>query len=140
MLASLAGRGHPRTGEARDLAVLDAVDAATPDGCGNQPLAGDSTAAGAYDAMAGVLVDDRLRVYAGVGTCAQYLAVEGHVITAAAGTPADCGGRVPSYDAMDVTYSLLAGLAFAPPAFGDNVDAPAHAMVTAFPYLDTPHN
>jgi hypothetical protein len=123
---------------AKNLAIYDSVDTPTPNGCGNQPLAGGSKAAGAYDALAAVLADDRLRVYGGTGTCAKYLHVEASVVGST--TPADCGGRKPSYDAMDVTYSFLVGLAFDPPAFGDNVATPASAQVTTFPYLAAPNN
>src|SRR5205823_1950885 len=80
------------------LAILDALDKpdnATPAnaGCGNQVAipANQKQMAGAYDLLASVLADDRLRVFTGgSGGCAVYLAVE---LNALVVTNLDCGGR-----------------------------------------------
>lgn len=115
---------------ARSLAVYDALDGA----CGNQLLAsGDGP--DRYDALAGLLADDRLWIDTRQGTCSRYLAVE----AAAAGLDesADCGGRTPSMDVIDTTYSLLARGTF--DGVTDGVDAdPDGPAPAAFPYVRAP--
>jgi len=108
------------------LGIYDSLDAT----CGNQfAVATASTAAGAYDALATVLVNDVLLVNMGSGTCDQYLAVE-------AGVAADCGGRHPKYDVIDTTYSVLAIGALS--GVGDTVDSDDMMHPSAFPYLAAP--
>jgi hypothetical protein len=107
---------------AANLAIYDALDGA----CGNQLLAGASAAPGRYDALAGVLADDRIYVNAAVGTCEQYFAVE-------LGIGSDCGGRTPAYDVIDVTYSALAiGAVSGVP---DGVDADREPPPSEFPFF-----
>lgn len=73
--------------------------------CANEVLYTGPTAVTSYNAFAGLLADDRLYVDSDIATCTKYLAVEISVI---AGTPlTDCGGRTPTEDAVDVTYTAL---------------------------------
>jgi len=135
-----------------NLGIIDSLDSsATTSGCssaqaaaGQQPLYdGTATGAAAYQALAGALADDELYVAANVGTCTSYLGVEGATILGVGVT--DCGGRAPTYDVMDISYTALAeGLA---PIVGggplvtdgvDTDDAPA-ANDTTFPFLGAPH-
>ncbi|HTR53246.1 MAG TPA: hypothetical protein VMJ10_21270 [Kofleriaceae bacterium] len=131
--------------------------------CGNQVeyngmLAGDATytphacfagspptyqADCSYAMAAGLLADDQLYLDTTQTTCSLYLAVEFDALMP--GIVQDCGGRAPTYDVMDVTYSLVAaGLAgldltnnFAP-KISDGVSA--HADIsTTFPFFGAPH-
>jgi hypothetical protein len=116
---------------AGNLAILDGLDR----NCGNQLLAGSSAVAGRYDALAGVLADDRLYLNTASGTCQQYLAVEANAVGIA---NTDCGGRTPLEDSIDTTYSLLAAGALDGVTDGVTDDADSTPSLTAFPYLDDP--
>ncbi len=138
---------------AASLAVLDALDKpdnATPAmaGCGNQVAVPAATkhAAGAYDFLAGVLADDRLWVkLTAKGGCGLYLAVEANALMV---TNDFCGGRTPTDDVIDESYSLLSGafdfanLAKNPPTnpflFGDTIAVEGTtnaAYLAGFPYF-----
>ncbi len=110
-----------------NLAIYDSLDTV----CGNQAFA-DMMEMGPerYDTLANALALDVLVVNSDNGTCSQYLGVELGVMT-------DCGGRAPSYDVMDVTYSALAiGMAS---GVGDGVDSDDAAQSdTTFPFLAAP--
>jgi hypothetical protein len=83
------------------LAIYDGVDGR----CGNQWRANrNAPMAGRYAALAQLLADDRLWVNSRSHSCRQYLSVELHRKEG----HADCGGRTPNYDAVDVFRSLLA--------------------------------
>ncbi|MEM9860316.1 MAG: hypothetical protein AAF938_01770 [Myxococcota bacterium] len=119
------------------LAALDGVDNV----CGNQ-VGFDFDAGGTtdYDFLALALADDRLFVNSASGTCGLYLAVEAGVLGVEA-AEADCGGRTPLHDVMDITYTyLVAGpgsvLAGDPPAIGDGLtrDNVNHSN-TVFPFF-----
>lgn len=116
---------------AGNLAILDSLDAV----CGNQLLAGPEPVAGRYNALAGVLADDRLYVNTASGTCQQYLAVEGNAVGI---TNNDCGGRTPLYDTIDVSYSVLAIGQLT--GVGDAIasDSDGTASLSAFPFLVDP--
>jgi hypothetical protein len=107
---------------AANLAIYDALDVV----CGNQLLAGATAEPGRYDALAQVLVDDRLYVNSDVGTCEQYFAVE-------LGMTGDCGGRAPRYDVIDVTYSALAIGAVS--GINDGVSGEERPAPPDFPYF-----
>jgi hypothetical protein len=99
----------PRSGWAAFAADI-AINLANYDGfdgqCGNQWLAvQNAPGATRYDALARLLADDRLWVNSAAHRCTQYLAVE---FDFAGARNDDCGGRTPSYDAVDVFRSLLA--------------------------------
>lgn len=114
------------------LAVYDALDAS----CGNQILADSaSSTPSRYDSLTAALIDDRLYVNASSGSCIQYFGVE---LNATGLVPnADCGGRTPLYDTIDVSYTALSNdLSI---AVGDGVpmDDRSHSS-TDFPFLATP--
>ncbi len=137
----------------KNLAVLDALDS-TPggtagDGCGNQisfngTLGGGGTpTALSYQLLATLLADDQLYVDTAKSACNLYLAVE---IEAAGGpTHISCGGRAPSYDVIDFSYTALAKGAggFVQPGFVPNTDDGVlkhdDAVDATFPFLGTPH-
>jgi hypothetical protein len=102
------------------------VDAGTPDAS-----APDAGGAARYDTFAGVLADDRLWVKSDATACTQYLAVEANATGLLANT--DCGGRVPSYEVMKITYSAVAVGALT--GVTDGTTPLAKSKVTAFPYL-----
>jgi Domain of unknown function (DUF4331) len=124
-----------KTQIAQNLAILDGLDMV----CGNQFAAGASATAGRYNTLAGVLADDRLFVNTGTGTCSTYLAVEAAFVTGGALGAGDCGGRTPTEDVVDETYSLLAIGAPSGVTDGVNQDADNPPNTTAFPFLGTPN-
>lgn len=118
---------------ATSLAILDGLDT----NCGNQLLAGTTATAGRYNTLAGVLADDQLFVNTASTTCSQYLAVEANAVNAAPNN--DCGGRAPSYDVIDTSYSVLAAGALT--GVGDDINADGDGNIhsnTAFPFLGAP--
>ena len=117
---------------AGNIAILDSLDTV----CGNQLLAGNTATPGRYSALANVLADDQLYVNTASGACQQYLAVEGNAVGI---TNADCGGRTPLEDSIDVTYSVLAIGKLSGVTDGVAKDNDGTASITAFPYLDTPN-
>jgi hypothetical protein len=116
---------------AANLAIYDSLDTV----CGNQLLAGDTAVAGRYDALAGVLADDRLYVNTDSGTCQTYLAVEANFLGI---TNDDCGGRTPLYDTVDVSYSVLATGLLSGVGDGVDLDEDGNASASDFPYYDRP--
>jgi hypothetical protein len=128
-----ASWGGFSTEMAANLAILDSLDT----NCGNQLLAGATVAAGRYSTLAGVLADDQLYVNTASGTCGQYLAVEANAVKVVINN--DCGGRAPSYDVIDTSFSVLAtgGLT----GVGDGINADSDGNIhsnTAFPFLASP--
>ena len=105
--------------------------------CGNQWLA-DAAAppASRYRRLAELLADDRLWIDTAARRCERFMAVE----LAALGdgeTHADCGGRSPTHDAVDVYRSLLA--TGTPRGVDDGVDRDERVHSdTAFPFLAAP--
>ncbi len=73
--------------------------------CANEVLYAGPTTVNSYGAFASLLADDRLYVDSDITTCTKYLAIEISVFTGVA--PTDCGGRTPTEDAIDVTYTAL---------------------------------
>ncbi|MEO1229896.1 MAG: hypothetical protein AAFZ18_13395 [Myxococcota bacterium] len=116
---------------AANLAVYDSLDGT----CGNQLLAGPNPEAGRYDGFAGALADDRLYIRSTASTCQQYFAVELDATQVAPN--ADCGGRTPGYDTIDVTYSALAIGAVSGVTDGVGADDGTHSAGT-FPFLGEP--
>jgi len=103
------------------VAALDFVDSL--EGTTGNALLGDS------NALAGVLVDDRLLVDPAIASCGQYLAVE-------LGDTSACGGRTLTEDVIDVT---LDGLVAFGAGVSDGVDANDREFMATFPYLATPN-
>jgi hypothetical protein len=111
------------------IAVLDSLDGT----CGNQVAYDFDPGVGTvnYQALGTVLANDWLLVKGdAAGGCNTYLGVEANVLEF---TNDDCGGRKPSYDVIETSYSALAGVGLA--GFDDGVKAPAAAQVNTFPYL-----
>lgn len=129
-----------------NLAIYDSLvdESSDSNACGDNPLtnlasdlSGLATGADRYTFLATVLADDQIYVDSSQGgTCAEYLAVERNVL---GGALADCGGRAPTVDVMDATYSAVAtGLASPVP---DGVTAATNdggLSDTTFPFLDDP--
>jgi Domain of unknown function (DUF4331) len=111
------------------LSALDSLDGT----CGNQIAAGDP-GPGRHATLAGALADDQLYVNSASGTCTTYLGVEANAL----GIPnEDCGGRVTSYDVIDVSYSVLATGALS--GVSDNInDDDAEPDPNTFPFLAAP--
>lgn len=144
---------------AANLAILDVLDqrvGTAGSGCGNQPLynathpgAPTTPAADSYAPLAALFADDQLFVDTAKTSCTQYLALELEVVSGGDLAHMQCGGRAPSQDVIDATYSLLAaGLeaGFTPgtagnlsPRLGDGVGKHGDVSDTAFPFLGEPH-
>ena len=118
---------------ARSLALYDGYDGQ----CGNQLLI-DAQAAPArrYTALATLLADDRLWVNSASRVCTQLFAVELAATQPGAPHRADCGGRAPRYDAVNVYRSLLA--AGATTGIDDGVHQDDRAHPDDFPYFAAP--
>ena len=86
----------------KGLALYDGFDGQ----CGNQLVAAPKVEPHRYLVLARLLADDRQWVNSAAKTCAQLFAVEMAAL-AARPTGADCGGRAPSYSAVNVYRSLL---------------------------------
>lgn len=95
-----------------------------------------------YGALASILADDELALDTSKSMCRAYLAVEFDAVTMSGHT--DCGGRAPSNDVMDTTYTVAAigiqgfSQAFVP-AFQDGVSAHTDVDDATFPFLGAPH-
>lgn len=85
-----------------NLALYDGLDAQ----CGNQILA-DLSLVGPdrYNTLASVLTDDRVYVNTASNSCSQYLGVELDATNLAPNE--ECGGRTPTHDVIDVSYTAL---------------------------------
>lgn len=128
---------------AGQLAIHDAL-AGT---CGDNPLTnrattnpadGLATGAGRYGLLASVFADDRLYVNgnsggAEAGQCNVYLAAELGVI-GVTGFEADCGGRTPTEDVIQTSYSALAAGSTTGVNDGISSDNVTHSL-TVFPFL-----
>lgn len=117
---------------AGSLAILDSLDTV----CGNQLLAGAAAEAGRYDGLAGVLVDDQLYVNTASGECGTYLGLEAEVVGAVDAGAGGCGGRTPSDDVIERSYSVLAAGALA--GIDDTITMDDGAQSNAFPFLGPP--
>lgn len=113
----------------KNLAIYDGLDA----NCGNQLLA-DKTSS-RYSFLAGVLADDRLYVNIASTTCQQYLGVEANAVGI---TNSDCGGRTPTEDVIDTSYSVLATGQLTGVTDGVDKDADGTYDLTNFPFLLPP--
>ncbi|MEC7519205.1 MAG: hypothetical protein VYE22_05030 [Myxococcota bacterium] len=114
------------------LAILDALDAT----CGNQLLAGETAEAGRYETLATILLDDRLYVHTERTTCGTYLGLEAEVVGAVPEGMGGCGGRTPSDDVIERSYSVLAAGAL--DGVDDTVTADDGAQTPTFPFLGPP--
>jgi hypothetical protein len=128
---------------AAQLAIYDS----TVGGCGDNgvtnrasadPADGLATGADRYGFLASVFADDQLYVNtssggAVAGQCAQYLAAELGVI-GIPGLGSDCGGRTPTHDVIETTYSAVTAGAVTGVDDGIASDNVSHSL-TAFPFL-----
>jgi hypothetical protein len=115
------------------LGILDALNGV----CGDQLLAEDS-GADRYDALADILLDDRLYVNTASGTCGVYLGLEGEVVGAVPAGMGGCGGRTPNDDVVERSFSVLAAGTLT--GIDDLVtgDAGDHSA-EVFPFLEGPN-
>jgi hypothetical protein len=132
-----------------NLAIFDALDrdivTMPSPGCGSALGYVGSPSPASYQVAAVLFADDQLYVDTSRSACGVYLDIEIEIASNLDHIHMTCGGRTPSYDVVDVTYSLLiSGLAGLDPASGlrglirDEVDA--HTDVTpTFPFLAPPH-
>lgn len=121
------------------------------DGCGDQ-LAYNATVGGhnypGYTLLTTVLTDDELYVNTAGTTCTTYLAVEANTLGV---TNTDCGGRTPTYNTIDITYTaLVTGAGLTAPCLGGTGTCPvsngitsdstpgANQSNTTFPFLGDP--
>ncbi|UGQ46881.1 DUF4331 family protein [Massilia endophytica] len=119
---------------AQGLALYDGFDGA----CGNQWLADPKAAPQArYHRLAKLLADDRLWVNASSRQCTQLFAVELAQLSGQAQWRGDCGGRAPSYSAVNVYRSLLANGSTSGIDDGVARDEKEHSD-TVFPFLAAP--
>lgn len=115
----------------KSLAILDSLDGV----CGNQ-LVADQTAE-RYAFLAGVLADDQLYVHSERGECGIYLGLEAEIVGAVGEGEGKCGGRTPTDDVIDRSYSVLAAGVLA--GVDDGVTgADANADPNVFPFLGAP--
>lgn len=130
----VAGWGATWSAEiATNIAVLDGLDgsAGGGSGCGNSFGFGGG-GMDAYDFLASVLADDRLLIDPQSTTCTQYLAVE-----AGASGAGECGGRTPTMDVVETSYSAIAIGALSGVDDGVASDDVTHSDDT-FPFLAAP--
>jgi len=133
---------------AANLAVFDALDtglAVAAPGCGNALRWVGPPSTQSYRGAADLFADDQLYVDTSKPTCTAYLALELELASGGALPHTSCGGRTPSHDVVDVTYSVLAaGKAGVDPAndlaprIHDGV-AVHGDLTSSFPYLGAPH-
>lgn len=139
-----------------NLAVFDAWDigmSISGAGCGNAlgylgPPSGPGPTS-SYRVAGDLFADDELYVDTSHTSCPIYLALEFERATAGpnAEPHATCGGRMPSHDVVDMTYSMLAagrnGFGFPSsnyaPKIPDGVAAHTDLKETVFPFLGQPH-
>lgn len=117
------------------LAILDALDGT----CGNQ-LAADAMSLPRYTFLATVLSDDRLYVNSGSGKCGIYLGLEAEIVNPSlpAELKGSCGGRTPTDDVIDRSYSVLAAGLLTGVDDTITSDAEATHSLTTFPFLAAP--
>jgi hypothetical protein len=112
-----------------NMAIIDSLDGV----CGNQAGYG-ALGNPDYTTLATVLSADFLWVNTGSTTCTTYLGVELNALGIA---NTDCGGRTPSENTIDETYSLLA--VGAASGVSNGITAPASPPTATFPYFAAPH-
>jgi len=128
------------------IAIYDGIGGTDDtNGCGDQ-LSDGSVATGdeaRYDFLAGVLADDRLILITNstAGHCDQYLGGEALVLGIVDAATAGCGGRAPTVDVVDRSYSVLVNGSLGD--FGDSVDfadipAADQPNDDTFPFLPAP--
>jgi hypothetical protein len=115
----------------KNLAILDSLDAE----CGNQ-LVADQDPTNRYAFLAAVLADDQLYVLSTTGECGVYLGLEAEIVGAVPAGEGKCGGRMPSEDVIDRSYSVLAAGVLT--GVDDTIVADDGAQTSSFPFLGPP--
>ena len=132
-----------------NIAIFDVIDQGAAQianaGCGNTALYNAPPGADSYRGLASVLGDDELYVDTTKQDCGFYLSLEVEVATGGSIVHTQCGGRTPTHDVIDTSYSVLAAgtngfdpATFAP-RLGDNVGPHADVSDSTFPFLGAPH-
>lgn len=132
--AATPAAGQPFAAEIeKALGLYDGFDGR----CGDQLLARPRAAPGRYHALAALLADDRLWVNSASHTCSRLLAVEQTTLAGRPVLASDCGGRAPSYSAVNVYRSLLVDGTDA--SVSDGVERDEQPVSDAiFPFLAPP--
>ena len=105
--------------------------------CGDAMIADRSAGASRYLNLAILLADDRLWINSAGVRCTALFAAELATLAGRRDLAGDCGGRTPTYDAVDVYRSLLA--TGRPTGVDDGVDHDDHDhSETQFPFLAAP--
>lgn len=116
----------------KSLALYDGFDGL----CGNQLLAGPRAEPHRYRALALILADDRLWLNSAAQVCTTLMSVETAALAKWA-TASDCGGRAPSYNAVNVYRSLLVAGDYT--AISDGLSRDERPSSDAdFPFLSPP--
>jgi hypothetical protein len=134
-----------------NLAAFDAFDTGLSvlgAGCGNAVRYSSPPSTLSYRVAADLFADDELYVDTGIGSCTLYMALEMQYATTGAGTKGHttCGGRMPSHDVVDITYSMLAAgrsgvdpsTNDGAPTLHDGVIAHTDIKESVFPFLGPP--
>jgi len=135
----------------KNLAVFDSLDIGMSDvpmaGCGNALRYSPPAMATSYLSAADLLADDQLYVDTLRPICSGYFALELEYGSFGDTIHTTCGGRTLTHDAIDVTYSVLAGGVNGLDLRSQNGPAPrlhdnaaVHGDVKeSFPFLGPPH-
>jgi len=116
----------------KGLALYDGFDGL----CGNQLLAGSRAEPHRYRALARMLADDRLWLNSAAPVCTTLMSVETAAL-AGWSTASDCGGRAPSYNAVNLYRSLLVAGDYT--AISDGLSRDEKTLSDAdFPFLSPP--
>jgi hypothetical protein len=89
-----------------------------------------------YQTLATVLADDQLYVNINSGDCGTYLGLEVEVVGAVDVGVGGCGGRTPSDDVIERSYSVLAAGALA--GIDDTIAGDDGEQTRDFPFLAPP--
>jgi len=133
-----------------NLAVFDAFDLGVTqianNGCGNTMRYKTPAGPTSYETAADLFADDELHIDTTRPNCAVYLALEINYASAGGSPHMGCGGRTPTHDVIDVTYSVLAGGIKALDAINDfaprlhgTIAAHTDVKESNFPFLGAPH-
>lgn len=131
-----------------NLAVFDAFDkgmSVAGAGCGNAMRYAGPPSTTSYQVAADLLADDELHVDTSKASCTVYLALEMEYASSGQLPHTTCGGRMPSHDVIDTTYSVLAAGTAGVDPFNDfapklHDGVAAHGDIKdTFPFLGPPH-
>jgi hypothetical protein len=135
---------------AANIGIYDALDfgytKVTNGGCGNAALYVLPIMANSYFNSGSLLADDQLYVDTSNANCSLYLSLELEAAGMGRYGHRDCGGRAPTFDVSDNSYSFLAMGFFGfdtadgfSPLLTDGVAAHTDVSDTVFPFFGPPH-